>query len=191
MFIIGYYLVKNIFCTSVDLSLGRVELVWQEAVRPRLLRLVLPESRRPGLPVSTFYHGANRGSHPEIDSIVRLLHMYDDGKDVKFSFADLNMQGRGDFHRRVWWETFCIPIGKVSTYGNVAKKISAAGAARAVGTALSQNLFPLIVPCHRVIRANGETGNFSSGGEAMKRRILEKEGIVFDEKGRVLSEYII
>jgi len=79
-----------------------------------------------------------------------------------------------------------IPRGWVSTYGRIAGKLGNAGAARAVGTALSRNPFPLIVPCHRAVRSDGSLGGYA-GGIAMKKRLLELEGIESDGYGRVIN----
>ena len=63
------------------------------------------------------------------------------------------------------------------TYGEVAEKLDAPGAARAVGQALGANPFPIIVPCHRVLAAGGKTGGFSApGGTTTKMRMLTIEG---------------
>lgn len=80
-----------------------------------------------------------------------------------------------DFKQQVYAIVKKIPKGKVMTYGEVAKKIGKPGAARAVGTVLSKNYDPLI-PCHRVIRANGKIGNYNRGGVEGKTAILKKEG---------------
>ena len=55
-----------------------------------------------------------------------------------------------------------------------------------MGMALGKNPFPLIIPCHRIVKSTGHLGGFSGGGIIMKRRLLEKEGIVFDSPGRVI-----
>jgi methylated-DNA-[protein]-cysteine S-methyltransferase len=60
-------------------------------------------------------------------------------------------------------------------------------AARAVGTALANNPFPIIIPCHRTIRADGTPGGFG-GGIMMKRNLLEMEGVRFDPRGRVIMD---
>jgi len=81
----------------------------------------------------------------------------------------------------------------VISYGEIAKRLGRPCAARAVGTALAKNPLPLIVPCHRVIKSNGELGGFSAGDTTMKRWLLEKEGVVFDRRvlwGRPLYVYI-
>jgi methylated-DNA-[protein]-cysteine S-methyltransferase len=61
------------------------------------------------------------------------------------------------------------------------------GAARAVGTALARNPFPIIIPCHRTVRSNGDLGGFG-GGLKMKRELLELEGVQFSTTGRVLTD---
>ena len=76
-----------------------------------------------------------------------------------------------------------IPKGKVSTYGRLAEKSGASKGARAVGNALATNPYPLIIPCHRVIRSDGSLGGFG-GGLKMKKELLLMEGITFDAKGR-------
>lgn len=81
------------------------------------------------------------------------------------------------FHRKVWLACARIPRGEVRTYGWVAREIGHPGAARAVGQALAKNPFAPIVPCHRVVGADGRLTGFSApGGVRAKRRLLEKEG---------------
>ena len=92
------------------------------------------------------------------------------------------------FQRRVWELTALIPFGQIRTYAWIAGKLGCRAAARAVGTALGRNPLPLIVPCHRVVCSNGSPGGFSAnGGSALKRKLLEHEGVVFDAQGRVTS----
>jgi methylated-DNA-[protein]-cysteine S-methyltransferase len=81
------------------------------------------------------------------------------------------------FRRRVYAATRDIRPGTTATYGQVALAIGEPGAARDVGAALSRNPVPVIVPCHRVVAANGALTGFSApGGLATKRRMLELEG---------------
>ncbi len=92
------------------------------------------------------------------------------------------------FQRRVWNLAGSIPFGQVRTYGWLAGRLGCPGAARAVGTALGRNALPLIVPCHRIVCSNGHPGGFSAtGGTALKRQLLEHEGVRFDQQGRVAS----
>ena len=81
------------------------------------------------------------------------------------------------FPRRVYEVTRTIPPGATLSYGDVAVRLGAPGSARAVGRALGQNPFPIVVPCHRVLATGGKAGGFSgSGGVATKLRLLSIEG---------------
>lgn len=112
------------------------------------------------------------------------------GEKVNFDLSLLNLDKLSKFAGKVLRQTGKIPRGRVATYSGLAAKISAPGAARAVGTALANNPFPLIIPCHRVVRADGSPGGFG-GGIRMKKELLGKEGVVSDTKGRVLAKCFI
>ena len=108
-----------------------------------------------------------------IDAIVALLS----GASSDFSAARLDMDGLPDFHRRVYETARAIPPGQTLTYGEIARRLGDPSQARAVGQALGANPFPILVPCHRVLAANGKTGGFSApGGVSTKLRLLEIEG---------------
>ncbi|MDQ6862587.1 MAG: MGMT family protein [Thermoproteota archaeon] len=74
-----------------------------------------------------------------------------------------------------------IAPGKVSTYGDIAKALGHPKAARAIGRIIANNPNPISIPCHRVVKSNGEIGGFAYG-EQRKREILEKEGIKFQNR---------
>jgi methylated-DNA-[protein]-cysteine S-methyltransferase len=98
------------------------------------------------------------------------------GEAADFAGAPLDWSGVGEFERRVYDDCFFICVGKTKTYGEIARGIGDVSLARAVGNALGRNPFPPIVPCHRVLAANGKTGGFSApGGVATKFRLLEIE----------------
>lgn len=175
-----------IYFKLVNMSWGQLGLVWCNTEAPALMRVLLPEYElsTESLIRQTF-STAIPLSHPTIDEIGCNLQEYDRGRDVNFSFPNLETLCWGDFYQRVWRATARIPKGKVITYGQLAKEIGVCGAARAVGTALGKNPFPLIIPCHRVIRTDGKLGGFSGGGIAVKKRLLEREGVLFDARGMV------
>ena len=79
------------------------------------------------------------------------------------------------FERSVWDELLAIPFGETRSYGEIAQAIGRPGAARAVGRANGSNPIPIVVPCHRVIGANGSLTGFG-GGLAAKSHLLELEG---------------
>lgn len=81
-----------------------------------------------------------------------------------------------DFEKAVYRAIAAIPRGEIRTYKWVAGRIGRPRAFRAVGNALNKNPYPVIVPCHRVIKSDGSLGGFSMGA-LKKRRLLESEGV--------------
>jgi methylated-DNA-[protein]-cysteine S-methyltransferase len=91
----------------------------------------------------------------------------------------LDMDEVPAFHRRVYEIARTIAPGQTRTYGEIAAALGDPGAARAVGQALGDNPFPIVVPCHRVLAAAGKPGGFSAyGGRATKRQLLVIEGAI-------------
>jgi methylated-DNA-[protein]-cysteine S-methyltransferase len=108
-----------------------------------------------------------------MDGIVALLH----GEAADLSAVTLDMDRLPPFHRRVYEVARAISPGRTLSYGEVARRAGAPGAARAVGQALGRNPFAIIVPCHRVLAAGGRIGGFSAnGGTTTKIRLLSLEG---------------
>ena len=91
-------------------------------------------------------------------------------------FADLTLDPQGTpFQRRVWQELRRIPRGQAISYKELAQRLGKPKACRAVGQANGRNPIPLIIPCHRVIAADGSLGGYSSCLER-KRWLLRHEG---------------
>ena len=97
------------------------------------------------------------------------------GKPAPLPPLDLSVGTK--FRRRVWEELRRIPRGQSRTYGELADEIGKRRAARAVGGACGANPIPVLIPCHRVLAANGKLGGFS-GGLDWKRRLLAIEGVL-------------
>jgi methylated-DNA-[protein]-cysteine S-methyltransferase len=87
--------------------------------------------------------------------------------------------GGGAFTRAVLESTANIPYGQVRSYADVAREAGSARAVRAAGNALAGNPFPILIPCHRVVKSGGLLGGFG-GGSDMKRKLLALEGFSFD-----------
>jgi methylated-DNA-[protein]-cysteine S-methyltransferase len=101
------------------------------------------------------------------------------GKVVDWGDVPLAWDKRTEFQRRVQEVCRKIPRGEVWSYGELAAAAGAPGAARAVGSVMRSNRFPLIIPCHRVVAAGGKLGGFSCpSGVDMKRKLLEAEGVM-------------
>jgi len=80
--------------------------------------------------------------------------------------------------RRVLETTAAIPFGQTRSYAQVAASAGIPRAARFVGNTMARNPFPIVVPCHRVVRADGSAGLFG-GGTDLKRRMLRLEGLAY------------
>ena len=104
-------------------------------------------------------------------------------------FINLDMSGVPHFNARVYAVTRQIPPGQTRTYGSVACELGDVRLARAVGTALGRNPFPIVVPCHRVVGSDGSMTGFSApGGVQTKRRMLEIEGVRQPTTGSLFAD---
>ena len=103
---------------------------------------------------------------------VEQLHAYFDGDLTEFDLA-LDLRGTL-FQRRVWNALIQIPYGETQSYGEIAERVGKPGAARAVGMANGHNPIGIIVPCHRVIGADGSLTGYG-GGLDRKRILLQLE----------------
>lgn len=110
-----------------------------------------------------------------------------EGENVTFPLEMLALERCSDFQQRVLRAEHAIPRGRVSTYGRIAQHLGVPGGARAVGTALATNPFPILIPCHRAVRSDGGVGGYR-GGSAMKRALLAMEGLEVSPEGRVMTE---
>lgn len=104
------------------------------------------------------------------------LRRYFAGEPVEFGRYEVDLAKQPRFLRRALTAARRIPYGQVRAYGWVAKAAGNPRAARAAGQAMARNPVPIIIPCHRVIASDGSLGGFG-GGLAMKRRLLELEGV--------------
>ncbi len=97
-------------------------------------------------------------------------------KTGRLGHLPVDLSSIGEFQRRVLEKCAEIPPGEIRPYGWIAREIGNPGAVRAVGTALGRNPVPVLIPCHRVVRADGRIGNYAYGSP-MKRSLLEYEGL--------------
>jgi methylated-DNA-[protein]-cysteine S-methyltransferase len=146
-------------------ALGVCAMSWTQA---GITRVLLPGMRRfarpPGQPPESVLAA--------IGAIVNLL----EGERTDLRWVVLDEAGIDPFRRSVYAATREIGPGETASYGDVAHAIGKPDAPRAVGAALAENPFPIIVPCHRVLSATGQLHGFSApGGVTTKRRMLEIE----------------
>jgi methylated-DNA-[protein]-cysteine S-methyltransferase len=165
---------------------GSVGVIWTGLNdNPKIVRIVLS---KPGLSaedqVSEFYPNSQTSSCAEIDDVATAIKGLLEGEEIEFSLDVADLTLCTEFQQLVLRAEHRIPRGRISTYRLIAEYLGKRNGARAVGNALANNPFPLIVPCHRAIRSDRHLGGYQ-GGLEMKRALLEKEGICFDDTGRV------
>ena len=149
------------FFTTLDTPIGPLQLRGDEHA---LSALDLPGRHAPT-------DGLTRDD-ARFEPVVRQLHEYFAGERTRFELP-LRMAG-GEFQRRVWAELERIPYGETASYGEIARRLGAPTASRAVGAANGRNPIAIIVPCHRVIGADGSLTGFGGGLEC-KRALLDLE----------------
>jgi len=118
---------------------------------------------------------ASRSSHPLIREVFQQLQEYFQGNrrtfDVRLDNTELSC-----FAQKVHKALLDVPYGSLISYLELARMAGSSGAARAVGRVMSANPFPLIVPCHRVVNADGCLGQYSGGfGKETKARLIDLE----------------
>ena len=159
-----------------DTVIGRCGVAWGES---GLIGMQLPETT-PGAAWAylrkRFPDAVEAPPPPEIERVIeRVLDLLAGGRDDLTDIA-LDLADASDFNRRVYAVARAIGPGETSTYGEVAKALGEPGAARAVGKALGENPWPIVVPCHRVLAASGGMGGFSApGGTNTKAQLLTIE----------------
>lgn len=125
--------------------------------------------------VDQTYEPSRAGWNPDDDAFadaVAQLEAYFAGERLEFDL-ELEMLGT-EFQQKVWAALLTIPYGETRTYGEIAQQIGSPGASRAVGLANGHNPVGIIVPCHRVIGANGSLTGYG-GGLDRKRQLLDME----------------
>ena len=170
--------------TVVDTPVGPVRITWTPRGVCGLERLdgeAPSTGARPGrrAPSSPGPDGdgaeAPRRDDTRRAAFQALLDAWFAGADVQVP-VDLEAAGLSPFARAVLDQVRRIPRGQVRTYAAIARALGRPGAARAVGNAVAANPVALLIPCHRVVRADGRLGQYSGGGPAIKERLLRLEG---------------
>jgi methylated-DNA-[protein]-cysteine S-methyltransferase len=114
--------------------------------------------------------------HPHIVAAKRWLDVYWAGREPSPGDVPLDLHGT-PFQRAVWHALLRIGLGQTQTYGEVAAQVGPGTAPRATGTAVGRNPASILVPCHRVIGANGSLTGYA-GGLARKEKLLQHEGVL-------------
>ena len=152
--------VGDLFLAATERGLCRISY-WPEGMEESLARTYGPRVLRSPL-----------------DDVHRELDEYFEGTRREFDLPiDLRV---APFHADVLAELARVPYGRTETYGSLAAKVGRPKAARAVGTVMHHNPIPIVLPCHRIVGANGSLTGYA-GGLEVKRRLLQLEGAILSE----------
>jgi methylated-DNA-[protein]-cysteine S-methyltransferase len=161
--------------TAFGTALGAMGIGWTDR---GITRSFLPG---PGIEERLQRYGS-RGEPPApiVEAIGR-VQRYAEGERIEFADLALDIDGLPNFAVRVYRDILALRWGETTTYGDIARRLGDLQLSRSVGQALGANPIPLIVPCHRVLAANGKHGGFSApGGVESKLRMLRMEQVPVD-----------
>ena len=175
------------FCLRAT-PFGTVATLWSVYRRePKICRILLS---KPGASakqaMQRFFPDSAVSSCPEINILVDQIEAFLNGEDIQFSLDVVRLDLCSAFQQKVLRAEHAIPRGRVSTYNLIAKHVENPNGARAVGTALATNPFPIVIPCHRAVCSDGALGGYQ-GGLKMKRTLLEMEGIAFRDADHIAT----
>jgi len=140
-----------------------------------ILKVLLPQRHRKDLVKTIDKDLQGKGDiHPKAGIIVKTIKKYFKGIEIQPPWEWMDMAGLTRLQRLVLKATADIPYGSVRSYRQVAEAVNLPRAYRFVGSTLAKNPFPILIPCHRVIRSDSSLGQFG-GGTELKRKLIELE----------------
>jgi methylated-DNA-[protein]-cysteine S-methyltransferase len=158
-----------------DTPIGTCGIAWSKA---GIAGLQLPESTAAATRarVKRRFNAEEAEPPPGVKRALDRVQALLKGETIDLADIPLDLDAAPEFHRKVYEVARTIPPGQTMTYGEIAKRLGVPHESREVGQALGKNPIAIIVPCHRVLGADGKMGGFSAnGGVSTKRRMLEIE----------------
>jgi len=165
---------------NLDLPVGVIGIVY----RPEpfmLVRIFLPGNPRRNtrrLDTGQPPHASDLPAGRKVRQVLDFFETYCSKRSGKVPWDLLHLGEYTPLERLVWEKTSAVPFGQTVSYGKIARDMGRPRSARFVGNALGKNPFPILIPCHRIVRADGGLGGFGSGID-MKRRLLTFEGVKY------------
>ena len=182
-------MIDSTFYLTTPSVFGMFSIVWREFRKnPKVYQIILSNEQVSAFKlVQNAFPSACQLSNPIILNFVKLIQDFLSGQVVEFDLNLLALERCSEFQRRVLLAECGIPWGWVSTYGRIGKQIGVNNGARAVGSALACNPFPIVIPCHRAIRSDYKLGGYQ-GGIEMKGALLKNEGFKISKSGKVITK---
>lgn len=182
---------ESLCYATIPSPFGKLGILWsRDGEHPKIFRILLP---REGVSLervlSHSYAEGSLSSCPAIAEVGDRIHQYLEGKPIRFELDEIALERCSEFQRKVLIADYGIPRGWVSTYGRIAGSLGCQAGARAVGNALAHNPFPIIIPCHRVLKSKLEIGGFQ-GSPGLKRALLELEGLEFSPAEKAITNRV-
>ena len=142
-----------------------------------LKKILLPKKNMETIKEKILSESFSIKDSTEAKKIASAIKNYFDNKiRIQINWNILDLNNLTDFYKKVLLQTTLIPFSQVCSYKDIAREINNPKASRAVGNALAKNPFPIIIPCHRVIKSDGSVGKFGGGSELKKKMInLERK----------------
>ncbi len=151
-------------------------------------RIFLPHSHKRALKKQVQMSGPAKPGHTSaVFRMCKDIQAYFKGAPIKAPWECLDLTGLTALQRSVLEAVSSVPHGEVRSYGQVAAQIGHPRACRFVGTTLAKNPFPILIPCHRIVRADGSPGGFY-GGTDLKERMLWLEKPKFVSGQRAVAQ---
>jgi methylated-DNA-[protein]-cysteine S-methyltransferase len=167
-----------------ETRLGLCGIAWSDQ---GITRFRLPDTDRGAVEKSFGVKARPTEPPPHVVAAVAEAKRYFGGERIDFSALGLDLASVEPFRRSIYDALRAVAWGETVTYGELAKRAGAPGAAQEVGVAMARNPVPLIIPCHRVLAAGGKIGGFSAPGRTeTKQRMLALEGVYINNQPQLL-----
>ena len=189
----------TLFNCIIDPSpIGEITIIWRKKPQFQIEEIILSNPEKTSSQITKEKYEMEESltlnkKSKQLNNVLREIDNYFKERDYKFSLEYLNLDKLKPFQRAVLEAEFNTKKGTVNTYKDIAKAVGSPKAYRAVGTALAKNPYPIIIPCHRTVKADRTIGGFSgfAGGLESKKILLELDGLIIQEKKVVGDSPII
>jgi len=167
-------MIPSIFLFSTDFD--SVAIVWKKVCSTvKIVEIMITNPKHSAEHrVAVKYPDARLSTCKKVTQLSEKIENYCQGKNEEFSLDIFDFSQIPKFRKDVYFALFKTKRGETLSYSELALISGYPKAARAVGTAMKNNPFPFIIPCHRVIKSDGRLGGFF-GAEEMKRKLIELE----------------